>query len=542
MTVTPFPSGEPSRSSSPVSGEEFEFTIGFQTLKGLSTDGVYGIAWRKGTDSGRTPTVTSNNGEVEISTEVTVSEMKTKKEKQLFEVYVNRYQGQVKETVGMLFMDLSMHVPKNGKLTSKQSAYLQLSNCLCESTRLSLTVRCVQKESPASQQEIVPKPLPNQNEAQLVKELRDEIAYLSIQNQRLKKNEESYTYTNQPVRQNTKALESEILSLKQKLANSEQLKQDDLEIENRKMELAADELREMVKRLKVQHIQEISDYKIQLDAANKRALENSNVASTQHQTAVQQSQQVAATQSRELSAMQHQLSLSQQQIDVLRQKLVDKDQFDSRLQMVLDEKIADCAALTATNEANEGQKVCLTRRIAQLEREYRELFAQTSDEKNATEDAKNMLNELMDKVKHSQVVEETLQSALSITEEEKRSLMQQVTDLNNVIQKQQQDLSTIRLEENAVCHNVEASLRTELETERVSKQQLTSMITSTEAQLSRTKSEKHAIEVKAKVQEAKLVQRKRRITDLKRILGLHLKLKQAQMGPADLSDLPLVMP
>ena len=253
--------------------DEYDFTIGFQNLTGLPEEGVYGVSWRKGDSTGRSEQLQSSGCEVDLNYSADVTQLREEavasQPKKLFEVYVTRFEADgSKTTLGMLYINLLLHIPKHDKTNSKQIACLQLSNCTHPSVRLRLTVQCT-----LNPQHTVPH---NSVQVSKVKELTDEVRRLKRENDRLKE-EESYTYTNQPqVRPSVKALESQIERLKEELGIAKKKAEESVVQHQEKLE----EVREAAaqERERVRQAGEVKEIRLKADLQDLRdrfaALEN----------------------------------------------------------------------------------------------------------------------------------------------------------------------------------------------------------------------------------------------------------------------------
>eukprot|EP01059_Diplonema_ambulator_P013001 TRINITY_DN23510_c0_g1_i1.p1 TRINITY_DN23510_c0_g1~~TRINITY_DN23510_c0_g1_i1.p1 ORF type:complete len:526 (+),score=130.20 TRINITY_DN23510_c0_g1_i1:53-1579(+) len=505
--------------------EEYEFTIGFQKLTGLSEGGAYGIAWRKGAETGRTKRAIAEGSEAAFGTQVKVVEAKrgAGKGKQLFEVYVNKYAGDAKTTIGMLYMDLTMHIPKTGKPMVKQSACLQLSNCVDPSIRLALTVHC--------------QPKAGEDPDTVINQLRDEISNLKRQNEMLKV-EESYTYSNQPVRHNVKALEEKIEALTKDLH---------CEREGRGIEVArlqdvitnmrtihssqVAELEGKVEYLKRKHADEMSDLHDKLNKQFKKTVEDNKVTSD--------------TQGIELNELNRELIVARNEILSLKKQIEDLKATQSHMTSLHETRVKEGRVGEEERDRLREEKSALERHLEVVEAELCEVKRQSYEERAATEEAKQMLGELMEKLSEAKHVEDSLQSALAVADEEKLEMIKTNKDLVQQIASLEDQLTTIRSEQYALSHYKQADLQTELETQKLKAAE--ALVTSHHArqEVEELRQSKQAAEETIQEQKVKLAQRKNRITDLKRILGLHLKMKQAQMLIGDTLnttclDLPMV--
>ena len=177
-------------------------------------------------------------------------------------------------------------------------------------------------------------------------------------------------------------------------------------------------------------------------------------------------------------------------------------------------------------DALESQKTCLSQRLEQMITDHKELVSRSQDENSATEEAKQMLSELMGRVQEAQKTEEALQSALSVCDEEKGAAIIEQTRLRSQVSALQEALRTARQEEKSIAHANFEALSRELDTHKVE-----TMKVQRETTLSLEKVTKERDEAATVVthQAAQITQKKRRITDLKKILTLHLKLKEAQI-------------
>ncbi|KAJ9464487.1 hypothetical protein DIPPA_24650 [Diplonema papillatum] len=482
-------------------GEEYEFTIGFQELKGLVEDGTYGVAWRKGSETGRTKKVESKGKEAALGSEVAINETKRpagQKAKQLLEVYVNKYGSHdAKQTIGMLYMDLSMHIPKPGKPAAKQSACLQLSNCVDPSIRLSLTVQCHPKAAAEGQSEDM---------SQVVKQLRDEVSHLRRQNERLKE-EESYTWSNQPVRNSNKSADETIASLKAQLADAKARESESAEA------LAAE--RGNVQTLLAAHASEI--------AALKKRHEDALAAvqaacSAKLGKVVENSRVKGDAFSLELDDVTDELADARKTLATLRQRLAEQER---------QREHAEQGARQAREgqTAVEQQKMALAQRLAEANEACLSLRQQLSAEKEGTDEAKDMLEGLMRRLKESQMSQESLQCALSVAEEEKVAVIRKCEEAQQARRALEKQASGSKSDPASLLRVTD--LQKEVATNRV-------RLAETEQRLQTANIRLDEAAKLTAVQAAKLTQRKKRVLDLKRILGLHLQMKQTQLSVQDL--------
>eukprot|EP01061_Rhynchopus_euleeides_P024498 TRINITY_DN39495_c0_g1_i1.p1 TRINITY_DN39495_c0_g1~~TRINITY_DN39495_c0_g1_i1.p1 ORF type:complete len:528 (+),score=249.32 TRINITY_DN39495_c0_g1_i1:95-1585(+) len=458
--------------------------------------------------------------------------------KQLFEVYVNKYdESGAKTTIGMLYINLTLHIPKtSSKSGTKQAACLQLSNCVHPSVRLSLTVQ----SSPAS----APAQPPGEAQQQLhqqVKELTDEVRRLKRENDRLKE-EEAYTYSNQPARPSVKAYEAQIQRLEEELAvatrRSEeraQTYQQTLEDLRKQSDDERASLREAFGSTEARLGKELSEWKMKFDRLQRD--KDSAVASAcdemnkSFQATVENNRVKGEACSMELDTLQADLSLARKENDTLRKQVKQYQDNQDGMKQTHDETVSEARELRMMCDALESQKTHLSQRLDQLHAEHKELVARSQDENAATEEAKRMLAELMSRIHDAQRTEEALQSALAVSDEEKSAAAVEQQRLSEQVGLLQQALRTARQEEKAITHAKVDDLSRELDAQKVATSRLQH-----EAQisLSRVTAERDEAAKTVAAQTAQLVKKKRRIADLKQIVCLHLTLKQAQsMASAD---------
>ena len=321
----------------PAKPTEYEFTIGFQMLTGLPEDGLYGIAWKKGAEEGRCEPQQTCGKELALGYQSVVSETVGSPDaaKNLLEVFVYQYgTGGGRQTIGMLYMDLTMHVPKTPARNGvKQAACLQLSNCPHPLVRLSLTVQCNELKDGrgASGAAQAGGQLTKEALSQQVKELRDELTRLTRENKRLKK-EDEYTYSNQPVRTSVKALEEKIAALTEEVSGLRQaaeaakaqhaaaLEEQTLAFQEERVALkGAFEAKELT------YIQEIAELKTALDRQG-RAHEDALAAlrgemASSFQSTVETNRLKGISQNTELEALHEELTSSRKEVATLRRQV-----------------------------------------------------------------------------------------------------------------------------------------------------------------------------------------------------------------------------
>ena len=176
--------------------------------------------------------------------------------------------------------------------------------------------------------------------------------------------------------------------------------------------------------------------------------------------------------------------------------------------------------------------------MEQLENDQRDMVAQTRDEREATEEAKVMLGELMARVRECQKTEEEMQAMLAFSDEEKTTAQAEQKRLAALVQRMEADLRTARNEEKALSHGRVEDLVQELETQKLLVREVSA---DAEQKLGHMKEERDQAVQAAATQAETIVQKKRRISDLKRILGLHLKLREAQSIASTDGALPDMM-
>eukprot|EP01063_Lacrimia_lanifica_P025183 TRINITY_DN32964_c0_g1_i1.p1 TRINITY_DN32964_c0_g1~~TRINITY_DN32964_c0_g1_i1.p1 ORF type:complete len:565 (+),score=251.33 TRINITY_DN32964_c0_g1_i1:71-1696(+) len=506
---------------------EYEFMIGIQSLKGLPDAGTYCIAWRKGAETGSTSAKVGAGQVVEFAEAVRVREVveaPAEGAKDLFEVHVQRCEADRRETIGMLYMDLSMHVPKLGKQGVKQAACLQLSNCAHPSVRLSLTVQCfaaglrpVPQEGPRGA--MAPAPAASALE---VRELRDEVARLRRENERLK-SEDSYSYTNQPIRAPGKEpLDGTVLQLELEKVRTE------LNLARQRAAADAETHKDRVRGMELQHMKELGDFKALTDKMKASHSDELQQCKLELAAALQRfadhHKAQGGARSQEVEDLRAVIKGLEEERDALRRQTAALTANNSQIQHLRDDDAREKRELSCLSNALESQQQAMADRLRQVEGDYQSLQQSSAEERAATEEAKHMLAEMMNRIREAQTAEETLQQQLTNADEEKKALVEQNMILNKTITALHEEMHNARDEEKARAHLTIADLQAALAVERQTKEQQVGM-NKKEIQTLRTQTTEMTTALDK--QTARVDQKKKRIADLKRILGLHLKMKQA---------------
>eukprot|EP00756_Hemistasia_phaeocysticola_P026272 Hpha_TRINITY_DN16051_c4_g3::TRINITY_DN16051_c4_g3_i1::g.120330::m.120330 len=547
----------------------------------------YSVAWRCGEQQGKTHRcAAASNGEVTFGAKLSITAAPdTPSSGPLLELHVKEYLGdskRQKRPLGVLCLDLAKHLPPPGVTsTSPQSATLPLSHAAEAGLKLCLAVKCSQPgglaESETASLPTAPSCVSTETEGgelhilrQKLRELSDENTRLSRQNDSLQR-EGGYTYTNNPSSrslQQAASQDGEIARLRREVdTRGEELRQSRREVAELESALQAAERRaadaeriareaekgrgpaaEVVSGELTLQLQDTVDaltrqleatrisaeaekgrFQAELAAVSGRAAAEGRQLRQQAATAGDQAAEAARVEMQtEIDRLRAHLSEAD-----IRIRAAERRAEEARDEAERDKEHADQAH--STRAAAEDARAELRAQVEALQTELGRRDEQQSEERQQTEQAKDMLCELMERVKELQAREEEFRETAAAADGDRGLLREEVERLKAESVRLQAELAEANAQAAARIRSASVAAEESAVAERARADSCRLDAQRLERELASVRSELGLVSADAEKLRELCSQRKERIGDLKRIVSLHMQLRLAR-GSAEPED------